>query len=126
MLLKHIFESVKNPTLQQSLTLLLRALYVCCFARCTGILAVADFAAARAKASRSGELETLCGNDEELDDLDFGSVPELEVDFGFFKELHGAAVEVVAVSGSAKLPFDGLAFLSSSELDSTTRLRRPG
>jgi hypothetical protein len=59
--------------------------------------------------------------------LDFGSVPELEVDFGFFKELHGAAVEVVAVSGSAKLPFDGLAaFLSSSELDSTTRLRRPG
>jgi hypothetical protein len=72
-------------------------------------------------------METLCGNDEELDDLDFGSVPELEVDFRFFKELHGAAVEVVAVSGSAKLPFDGLAFLSSSEeLDSTTRLRRPG
>ena len=100
---------------------------VCCFARCAGILAVADFAAARAKASRSGELETLCSNDEELADLDFGSVPELEVDFGFFKELHGAAVEVVAVSGSAKLPFDGLAFLSSSEeLDSTTRLRRPG
>jgi len=59
--------------------------------------------------------------------LDFGSVPELEVDFRFFKELHGAAVEVVAVSGSAKLPFDGLAFLSSSEeLNSTTRLRRPG
>jgi hypothetical protein len=42
--------------------------------------------------------------------LDFGSVPELEVDFGFFKELHGAAVEVVAVSGSAKLPFDLVIF----------------
>jgi hypothetical protein len=28
MLLKHTFESVKNPKLQQSLTLLLRALYV--------------------------------------------------------------------------------------------------
>ena len=48
------------------------------------------------------------------------------MDFGFLKELHGAAVEVVAVSGSAKLPFDRLLSLSSSELDFTTRLRRPG
>ena len=48
------------------------------------------------------------------------------MDFSFFNELHGAAVEVVAVSGSATLAFDRLVSLSSSELDSTTRLRRPG
>ena len=51
---------------------------------------------------------------------------ELEMDFGFFTELHEAAVEVVAVSGNAKLAFNRPASLSSSELDSTTRLRRPG
>ena len=87
------------------------------FVRCARILAVvflteADFATARAKASRSGELELLCGKDEDVEDFNFISVPELEKDFGLFTELNGAAVEVDAAT--------------SSELDSTTRLRRPG
>jgi len=48
-------------------------------------------------------------------------VPELEKDFGLFTELNGAAVEVDAAIGTA------IIFArSSSELDSTTRLRRPG
>ena len=38
-----------------------------------------------------------------LKDLNFRSVPELEMDFVFFTELNEAAVEVVAVSGTAML-----------------------
>ena len=68
-----------------------------------------DFATARAKASRSGELELLCGKDEDVEDLNFRSVPELEKDFAFFTELNGAAVKVDAAGGTAM-----------------TRLRRPG
>ncbi len=80
---------------------------------------------ARVKASRSGELELLCGKDEDVEDLNFRSVPELERDFGFFTELNGAAVEVDAASGTAMI-FARSVSLSSSKLDSTTRLRRPG
>ncbi len=121
----HIFEFVKSPTLQKSLTPL------CFFVRCAEIVAVvflteADFATARAKASRSGELETLCDKDEEVEDFNFRSVSEeLEMDFVFFTKLNEAAVEVVAVSRTAMLLARPVS-LSSSELDSTTRLRRPG
>ena len=105
---------------------MLKALYVPLSDVCSFVfLTKANFATARAKASRSVELETLCGKDEEVEDFNFRSVPELEMDFVFFTELNKAAVEVVAVSGTAMLLARPVS-LSSSELDSTTRLRRPG